>query len=374
MGPVLVEFSNTECGVPGEVGETMSYVEVPPEGFPADEGSLAAPLSVPLTSVPAPFGGRVAQGGAEDQQNTGRIYANVPSIFSDVKLYGCDHEPTDQECGKIIKKVQCSHDPTHRSYYFKHRHCNNPFCPVCYTKFAARLANRVTSRIEAGRSVYHLPVYHLILWRDNKTVYRDMKEAMADGWKMARDAGVIAGGMFWHPARIRKDIKDQLWHYRRSRGLSSRTGFWEIARDDVLNLGSLAAYCVRGDHFHMVASGYLENSKAYFERTGCGYKKGRTLPNESEVRKTAYYLATHAAYQPGKHSAKYYGLISYSKLGKTKVYDRIEDVMCEVCGARMESYEANEDGTIVGGDNWHVTPNLMTHRVQEFKYWKRVKK
>ena len=178
--------------------------------------------------------------------------------------------------------------------------------------------------------------------------------------------GVTAGSIQWHPDRIKKEIKQQLRRYRISRGLTRDTGFWDMAHEDVLNLGSLDAYCERGDHFHGVVSGFLKNAKEYAKATGCGYKKGRYMTNEVDIRRYAYYVATHSAYEWGKQSVRYVGNMHSSKMGRTLVDKRIEDVCCEVCKARMQEMYLDPDGVVVGLSRDHVT-----RMVRIYEYWMR---
>jgi hypothetical protein len=196
-----------------------------------------------------------------------------------------------------------------------------------------------------------------------------MTEAMQAANKMCKAMGVTAGSIQWHPGRIKKGIKEQLRRYRISRGLSPKTGFWEMAHDDVLNIGPLNAYCERGDHFHGICSGMLWNSKEYAKATGCGYKKRRYMTSEGDIHRLAYYLATHSAYEFSKQSVRYVGNMSYSKLGKTLIDERIEDVCCDVCKARMQEMFVDSDGEPVG-----ISRNHITRLVRTFKYWKRKKR
>lgn len=293
--------------------------------------------------------------------------AIVQSIFSDVRLLGCNQKPSNDFCGKIRAKIQCSHEPGHRPYY-KHEHCNDPLCPICYTKFASRIADGITDRLWGYHEIYQTPLYHLIFW-GNHTNYRNMTEAMQAGNELCKKMGVTAGSIQWHPARIKEEIQEQLREYRTSRGLSKNTGFWEMAHDDVLNIGPLEAYCVRGDHFHGITSGRLRDVKAYYEDTGFGYKKVRYMHSQGEIHRLAYYLATHSAYEFSKQSVRYVGNASYAKLGKTLIDERIEDVCCDVCRARMQEMFVDSDGEPVGVSRDHITRIVRT-----FKYWKRKKK
>jgi hypothetical protein len=113
----------------------------------------------------------------------------------------------------------------------------------------------------------------------------------------------------------------------------------------------------------------LWNSKEYAKATGCGYKKRRYMTSEGDIHRLAYYLATHSAYEFSKQSVRYVGNMSYSKLGKTLIDERIEDVCCDVCKARMQEMFVDSDGEPVG-----ISRNHITRLVRTFKYWKRKKR
>jgi hypothetical protein len=196
-----------------------------------------------------------------------------------------------------------------------------------------------------------------------------MTEAMAAGNELCKKMGVTAGSIQWHPARIKKEIQEELREYRISRGLSKRTGFWEMAHDDVLNLGSLDAYCVRGDHFHGIASGRLRDIRAYSKDTGCGYKKGRYIHSEGEIHQLAYYIATHSAYEFGKQSVRYVGNASYAKLGRKLIEVRNEVICCDICKSNMQSLFVDDDGNPLG-----ISSERLTHTVRTYEYFKRKKR
>jgi hypothetical protein len=178
--------------------------------------------------------------------------------------------------------------------------------------------------------------------------------------------GVIAAVVWYHPYRIIKEIKERLRHYRRVNRLHASVGFWQMAHDDVLNLGSLKAYICEGPHWHAIASGYLENIITYADRKIGGYKKVRYLDSETEVRKVGYYLSTHACREATKSTVRYYGKISYSKLSKGEPQEKIEDCLCELCGKHLQEHHCLDTGEVTG-----LAKEKVTRKVITFKYWKR---
>lgn len=368
-------FGSLEPAVPGLLSSGISQTQTATQ-------TATAPRSIsPLAATPA-SGGVEARGVGGEAHNNSIIPtasgtgskepaypAIVPSIFHVVRLLGINKNPTNETCGKIRAKIQCSHDAGHRPY-FKHEHCNDPLCPVCFKKFVSRQADRITERLWGYHEIYQTPLAHVTFWdKADHEPYPDMTTAMRAGLRLLKQMGATAGSFQWHPFRIKQELLEPLREYRISRGLSKSTGFWEMARDDVLELGSLDAYVVRGDHFHGIISGRLRDVRAYYKDTGCGYDKIRYMQCEGDIHRLAYYISSHSAYEFGKQSVRYFGNASYSRLGCTLIDKRVEDVCCDVCRARMQEMFTDADGNPVGLSRDHVT-----RIVKVYKYWKRTKK
>jgi len=309
------------------------------------------------------------------QQKTERISAIVQPIFTGEKgaifskhgfVFGCNEKPTSDSCGKIRAKIVCSSDESHRPYY-KHERCNDPGCPICYPKFALRIADAVTERVMGYRSVYGFdPVYHLIFWPEYREGYANLKEAFRDAKCMITRMGVKMAVIWYHPYRIRDDIKERLRGYKRRAGLDSSIGFWKMAHDDVLGLGCLDAYIVPGPHFHAAASGYLMNTVEYAKLKIGGYKKARRLDTDEDLHRVAHYISTHACREATKSTVRYFGKISYSKLTRDEGTETIEDVVCEICRNPLQEHYCNELQVITGLAHDH-----LTRKVMHYRYWKR---
>jgi hypothetical protein len=309
------------------------------------------------------------------QQKTDRFSAIVQPIFTGVKgaifdlyghVFGCNEKPDEDDCGKIRAKILCVVDNCDYSY-FKHHHCNNPYCPICYPKFCRRLTDGVTERVHGYRSVFGFdPIYHLVFWPDSLTGYSGLTEAMKDAKFMLEKLGTKMAVVWYHPYRIRTEIKEQLRRYRHRHRISQLVGFWQMAHDDVLDLGCLDAYIVYGPHFHAIASGYLQNYQDYAKRGIGGYKKVRVLDSDEATEKTAYYISTHACREAKKSTVRYFGKISYRKIGCDAGTAVIEDVLCEKCGGYMEERYCDENGVV--GDLHH---KRVTRTIMKYKYWKR---
>jgi hypothetical protein len=312
------------------------------------------------------------------QQKTDRINAIVQPILSEVEraifskygsVFGCNEKPTDPTCGKIKAKIMCSSDNSHPAYY-KHERCNDPLCPKCYPKFSHRIADAVVNRVQGYRSVYgYDPIYHLIFWPDALSGYTNITDAFRNASVLLKKMGAKMAVVWYHPYRIPDEIKDKLRDYKYANNLSPDTGFWQMAHDDVLGLGCLAAYVVPGPHFHAIASGFLMHIDEYKKLGIGGYKKVRYLNQVEDIEKTAHYVSTHACRELKKSTVRYFGKISYSKLARDDGTENLEDVVCEKCGAVVSEYYCYDlDGVITVDGLKH---DVVTKKVTVYKYWKR---
>jgi hypothetical protein len=229
------------------------------------------------------------------------------------------------------------------------------------------MADRVTERVQGYKTVWRKTApYHLIFWSDRADrPYADLRQSFIEAKRLMQSMGVVAAVVWYHPYRIRKELKDILRNYRRVQGLDGRAGFWKLAHDDVLNLGGLERYIEYGPHWHAIATGYLVNVKEYSEKTGCGYKKKRYLDTEAKVHEVAHYISTHCCRESGKSSVRYYGDISYRMLKRELVETRIKDIVCSHCGASLEEYDCDDTGVTT-----QKVKDKITEKVKYFLYWK----
>ena len=328
----------------------------------------------------ATAGGMVNEGGGSYPAYTHQLtdqysYTNRhdgQSIFtSHGIIFGSASKKTNSECGKIRSVVVCSVNREHKP---ENRHicCKEPTCPVCYPKFSHRLAHGIIERVTGYQTVYPGdPMYHLVMWGKKDALFTSMKEAFNAFSKMFLKIGGKAAAVIYHPYRIKKELLPRLREYRDKNPELQKVGFWTFAHDDVLGIGSLSEYVIPGPHFHAIATGYLQNSRLFHRKTGWGYKK----KNESELTDSylislAHYLATHTAWEWGKHSVRYIGDMSYSKLGRTKEGVRRELVKCRVCGSLVQERAWSNEMELIGD----CIQTEIEEKILLWQYWKRVKK
>lgn len=290
-------------------------------------------------------------------------------------IFGSNFKQTDDNCGMIYRKIQCSSNALH-SPSFRHNRCNDPGCPVCYVKFAARMADRVTERVQGFKTVYrNTKPYHLIFWGlpRKERPYASLKEAFKEANRLLSMMGVVSATVWYHPYRIKDRLKQLLRNYRIYKGLNGKAGFWKLAHDDVLNLGGIENYIEYGPHWHAISTGFLVNSKEYAEKTGCGYKKKRYLEKEADVHEVSHYISTHACREHGKPSVRYFGSISYRKLARECVEEKIKDILCEQCGSKLEEHECDEAGKLYlnnEGRSLRKLKDNITEKIKYYLYWK----
>lgn len=404
--PLDADFKSRGWTCPGSSADP-AYVPASSDSLPQypnilkKQGALFSySLPIPVTIIPGhqacskrtnPLAGpqpqvrdkRIAVSEREStRQKTLSISANVQPIFTDGQLptfgshgfvFGCASKPSTLDCGVIISRVTCTADPEHKPY-FKHQHCNDPLCPVCYSKFTNRIAEAVTDRVEGYRSVYPRErLYHTVFWPAIDVGYPNLKAAFAHAKIMLEKMGAVSATAWFHPWAIKDEIKERLRKFRVDCDLDNSVGFWQMVHDDVLGLGSMSAYLIYRPHFHAILSGYLMNATDY-KQLGednpdlglGGYKKGRLLDTDAKIEQTARYISTHACYEAKRSTVRYYGKISYSKLSRDEGQVTVEDVVCVVCGKPLIEHYYNSDLGIETG----VAHDHVTRKVTRYKYWK----
>ncbi|MFA5379078.1 MAG: hypothetical protein WC455_25205 [Dehalococcoidia bacterium] len=303
------------------------------------------------------------------------------------RVLGCAENPTGPDCGRVLSKVVCSRSRDHASY-LKHQRCNEPTCPTCYPKYAKRISDAVSTRVAGWQSVYPGDTpYHLVFWGRKGQTYKDLTDAHHQAARMLRDMGATSAVVWYHPYRIRAELKPALrrlmrrWKSepeqcrlaRKNGGVVQYSemymdvGFWLLAHEDALGIGGLHNYVEYGPHFHAVAAGYLTKSSQYSALTGRGYKKKGYLIKDGSVERLSYYLSTHACYEWTKSTVRYLGTISYAKLARKTVETSIEDVCCPDCGAPLAEYDYDE----TTGETLGLLHERVTCKIERHVYWRR---
>jgi hypothetical protein len=286
-------------------------------------------------------------------------------------LFGSNEKASSDDCGMLYRKIQCSKNSLHHPS-FRHLHCNDPLCPICYTKYSSQMADRVVERLQGYRTVWRgdrNKLYHLIFWgtpQNKGKLYPSLAVSFKEANRLMGLMGVRAAVVWFHPYRIKAELKPVLRRYRTAKGLDGKIGFWKMAHDDVLGIGGLENYIVVGPHWHAIASGWLMDTKEYEEIEGAGYKKKRYLENGRSAYEVAYYVSTHCCREAMKSSVRYYGDLSYRMLAREHVETKIKDVVCGDCGSPLEEHDCDENGVCI-----QKLKDSITQKIKYYLYWKK---
>jgi hypothetical protein len=149
-------------------------------------------------------------------------------------------------------------------------------------------------------------------------------------YSFAEMIGILGGAAVFHSHRIKEELKVPLLDALKGSGLIG--GLWAGAHADLLNLGSLDAYCVPGPHFHIL--GYypkiVMKSDVFHSLTGWTYKA--KISHDRDIFKTARYLLTHVAINGSSQAVTYFGLASYNKTS-VKSIKTVTLEACPKCGS-----------------------------------------
>ena len=338
-------------------------------------------------------------------------HISVPTIFSREHhfIYGSNQKKSLNDCGTIHTRIVCPSNVGHVDIY-KHITCNDPLCPICYTKFVHRLADRVSERVTGFEFVYDDPkegyevqISHLILSPPQIRRYKNLKEAYADVTRVFLDNGGIAGIFCFHPYRFKEGITTLLRHaqdewIKNNPYEKKIPGFWKLAREDILKLGGLGNYLVYSPHFHGLVSAFLTSNKKsdqyphgkfYHDTDGWVYKKVKRDEGNGDLdrsgdkiespvydldvkdrRSVLGYLFTHTEWEQGKQAVRYIGAMSYSRLARKD--KKVEHVLktCPKCGASLAEHLVNQ----LTGELGDLCRDIVTEKMITWTYYKRIPK
>ena len=189
---------------------------------------------------------------------------------------------------------------------FKHS-CDRSECPICFDKWAVKQAKRSVLRIKSYKAGYRKTI-HLTcsIPKTDYNLFDDVygyKKIRAKAYKLIKKSGFVGGNLVPHP--FRKDNSG--WYY--------------------------------SPHFHAVGYGWIENSKAIYEKTGYVIKNLRV--RKSTVG-TLYYQLNHAGVsllkdkvtgKYGYNTITWFGQLSYNKLKFTP--EKEEPEKCPLCDEKL---------------------------------------
>lgn len=289
-----------------------------------------------------------------------------PVVFSEEGyIRGCNTVQSEEWCYEILSVMICMTADDHPKVY-RHRYCNDPLCPLCFGKYIPRLAEGAAEMVKGywGLNPDTRP-YHLILSPPPGTRYKTMQDAFDEAYSMLEFLECRAAVVMYHPYRLRPAVTKALDEYRSRTGTKLKK--WELAREDVLGLGTLGYYVYYSPHFHAVAFGHLMDSRDFESYTRWIYRKIRYMKDEKEIAQLVAYIQTHAAWEYGKQTVRYWNGISYSKLARKRISKERVKKRCEVCGDVLCECEYDEYEGKIGP----VKKEFVLEWLYSYIYWKR---
>ena len=298
------------------------------------------------------FGGPGAQAlgppstlsGDRDQHEILEQYpAYVPS--TDLTLNSClisgFGQKTSDSCGSGLytRMVHCSKNSEHDHYQVGGSSCGDPECPVCWSMWAHRGADRISCRVDGFKRFARYSPRHIILSLRPDEVALDKLcdmpvgralEILKDVFRSkAAAVGVTGGALIIH-----------LWRTNEKVPRNAETKKWQWVRDQ--GKEKFAEYVIFEPHAHIAGYGFLKTPK----KGEFLYKNKGYLRLRDDIERWAYYALSHCPIVPGKAAVTYFGCCSYNKLKHTWMNRLSVPVRCEVCGAPMIYEGTNEELTM----------------------------
>ena len=243
---------------------------------------------------------------------------------------------TSDSCGESVykKMIICSVDSSHDYYQVGGSSCGDPSCPVCWSQWAHRGADRISCRVEGFQQFTRHPPRHIILSLDpalydfvalGEMEQKKGHEYLKKEFRKLSDAyGITGGAMVIHLYRTTDEVPRDIPSVKK----------WQWVRDQgPVRFHDLTVF---EPHAHVAGYGYLvEPKEGEFL-----YKNKGPLKTRDDLERWAYYTLSHASIIEDKKSVTYFGTCAYNKLKHTWMIRFSVNLRCEICGAPMV-YEDN---------------------------------
>lgn len=135
--------------------------------------------------------------------------------------------------------------------------------------------------------------------------------------------GVTAACVIAHPYRIIPDMKQFVNDNASAAGMSRYQ--WALSQPN------FADYVYFSPHLHLLCYGFLMDSEEFERLTGWVYRNHRARDHQG-LRKTLYYILTHAWVRGNSKVVRYWRGMSSRNLGCNKT-GYLEEEACPICGA-----------------------------------------
>lgn len=199
-------------------------------------------------------------------------------------------------------------------------------CPTCVEAWSWSEGRKAAWRLAhvQKKRRYRYPARHVVISLGWQPETVDEADAYLRAcWRVLKGMGVSGGALIAHPERHATEVGEVTWR--------------------------------EGWHVHAVVFGHVDN-----ERRPMGAFV-RTLDERITVAGTFAYLLNHSWVQPGKHSVRWFGTLSYNTAGRIPRAPRAERA-CPLCGGPLEPIDtersfvpAERDRTYYPRSygNWH---------------------
>jgi len=166
--------------------------------------------------------------------------------------------------------------------YVRHfqRSCYRACCEYCVEKWLARESNAVTVRLVKGVLKYGGKIVHVIASPPSWIYGKEPKELRRETYKILNKVGIKGGACVFHPFRF--DMQNNCWYY--------------------------------SPHFHILASGWIENTKELYSKEGWIVKNLGVRKTPGEIFATIHYELSHAGIRKKTNAVTWFGKFSYRKL------------------------------------------------------------
>jgi hypothetical protein len=334
----------------------------------------------------------VRWGTRKDEENLQKSSFSLPGTGEITSL---------EDCGTWLKLAACSREPVHYKKKIAHN-CGHTECSICWSGAIGRIARGVSSRIRGFRkdavtkdlySDSQLIVNHFSLSPPSGVITPDMSydKIKQKGRSMAEKAGIWGGFMAFHPFRLKKRIKQRLTALCagavRLSEEEKEKKFWQLVKEDTLHLGSWQDYVRWSPHYHAAAFGWLPSQETDEQKEAVKklykgwvvtwirhvetYQQFDGTRLCDPIAELAFYVLSHAGYQPGKKIPVWLGACSQNKMHVEETLIQEFKVVCPKCAAPVVVGGEDQDGVFVPDPGDGMIYNSDGHLVPdgEFKQY-----
>lgn len=271
-------------------------------------------------------------------------------------LPGEDERSIKPNCGIVYAKLWCSScHPDKKKFVGEKKHsCTNRLCPECYSHWLHRQSDEVSDRLYQFRREVGYSGRHVVLSPSEEDRFKPLKELRQKCYEYADRIGVIASVVVMHVWRFRSlDGQEIPWKFC-SLNPSAQSNIDHVNSE--FEKGAIKSPapvespipCRRYyyPHFHLIAWGWLEDSKTFAQETGWIYKNIRDgIRTRKDFYRTVRYMLSHAGIKKSGMTYVYRGYLHYTKWDLASEWTEEVDELCKVCKTQLTLIFIKDDGS-----------------------------